>query len=223
LYGFSWQGSLALVRIDRQTLRPRSGPRVSLDLDGEPLGWSFAAHRSPLAMGSTEPGAKLRLIDLVRMRTLGEVRIARRGSLVATAWPDARRVLAVVVTPGCCGAGDTVVAGVAVGSRRVLWKRRLGGSLQAGERVGRRLLLVLGPRGRSVGASRLVELGASVHTRSVALPEIQSGIEPAATARASDPLTRNWNPGLAVDRTGARAFVVSRRIEIDAGNDPADR
>lgn len=34
-------------------------------------------------------------------------------------------VLAVVVTPGCCGLGNTIVAGVNAVSRRVLWRRTL--------------------------------------------------------------------------------------------------
>jgi hypothetical protein len=113
----------------------------------------------------------------------------------------------VVVTPGCCGAGDTIVAAVDSGRRRVVWRQRLEGSLQAGERVGRGLLLVLGPRGRSIGPSRIVEVGAGGQTRSAELPEIRSGTESSA-ARAGGGPTRSWNPGLAVDGAGARAFVV---------------
>jgi hypothetical protein len=111
-------------------------------------------------------------------------------------------VLAVVVTPGCCGAGDTIVAGIDAVRRRVVWRQRLGGSLQAGERFGGRLLLVLGPRGRSLGSSRLVEVGPHRRVRSAELPEIRSGIESAGS------VTEAWNPGLAVDPAGARAFVV---------------
>jgi hypothetical protein len=206
LYGVTWQGSLTLARVDRATLRPLPGRRVPLS--GEPLGWSFSPDRSRLAVGSTARGARLRLVDLRAMQTLGEVRIARRGSGVATTWAGPTRVLAVVVTPGCCGAGDTSVIGVDSVSQSVLWRRTLGGSLQAGERSGDGLVLVLGPRGRAIGPSRLVHVGGDGEIRSASLPEIRSGTE----SRGS--VTHSWNPGLAVDRTGGRAFVVQARAPL---------
>jgi hypothetical protein len=207
LYGVTWQGSLVLVRVDRETLRPLAGRRVPL-APGEPLGWSFAPDRSRIALGSAGRGAKLRLIDLRAMRSLGDVRVTRRGSGVATAWAGPRRVLAVVVTPGCCGAGDTVVAAVDTGRRRVVWRRKLGGSLQAGDRLGRSLLLVLGPRGRAVGPSRLVQVGARGRIRSAPLPQIRSGSAPNGF------VTQSWNPGLAIDRSGGRAFVVQAQAPL---------
>jgi hypothetical protein len=206
LYGVTWQGSLGLVRVDPDTLRPLAGRRVRLA--GEPLGWSFAPDRSQVVLGSTARGAKLRLIDLRSMRALGDVEVTRRGSAVATAWAGPRRVLAVVVTPGCCGAGDTIVAGVDARRRRVVWRRTLGGSLQAGQRFRRGLLLVLGPRGRSIGPSRLVRVGPRGAIRSAALPEIRSGTE------SSGPVTHSWDPGLAVDRSSGRAFVVQAQAPV---------
>ena len=142
------------------------------------------------------------------MRRLGDVRVADRGSGIATTWVGPRRVLAVVVTPGCCGAGDTIVSGVDTGRRRVVWRRTLGGSLQAGERWRRGLLLVLGPRRRSVGPSRLVWIGPRGGTRSTSVPEIRSGNAPDGS------VTQSWNPGLAVDRRGARAFVVQANAPL---------
>ncbi len=206
LYGVNWQGSLGLVRLDRETLRPVGERRVRLA--AEPLGWSFAPDRSRLVLGSTARGATLRLIDLRAMRRLGDVPVADRGSGIATTWVGPRRVLAVVVTPGCCGAGDTIVAGVDTGRRRVVWRRTLGGSLQAGERWRRGLLLVLGPRRRSVGPSRLVWIGPRGGTRSTSVPEIRSGNAPDGS------VTQSWNPGLAVDRRGARAFVVQANAPL---------
>jgi hypothetical protein len=206
LYGANWQGSVGLVRVDRNTLRPLTGPRVPLA--GEPLGWSFAPDRSKLAVGSTQRGAKLRLINLRAMRAFGDVRVMRRGSGVATTWAGPRRVLAVVVTPGCCGAGDTIVAAVDAVRRRVIWRRRLGGSLQAGERLRRGLLLVLGPRGRAVGPSRLVRVGSRGGIRSQPLPEIRSGVAPYGFA------TQVWDPALAIDPSRRRAFVVQAHAPL---------
>jgi hypothetical protein len=210
LYGVNWHGSLGLVRVDPDTLRPVAGRRVTLA--GEPLGWSFAPDRSRIALGSAPRGAELRLIDLRAMRALGDVRLARRGSAIATVWAGPRRVLAVVVTPGCCGAGDTVVVGVDAGRRRVVWRRTLRGSLQAGERFRRGLVLVLGPRGRSVGPSRLVRVGPRGRIRSAPIAEIRSGNEPRGS------VTQSWNPGLAIDRSRGRAFVVQAEapvVEVD--------
>jgi hypothetical protein len=210
LYASTFDGSLKLVRLDPGTLRPLGGRAVRLS--HEPLGWTFSPDRSRLVTGSTARGARLRFIDLRRMRALGGITVSRRGSGIATAWAGRRRVLAVVVQPGCCGAGDTIVAAVDPERRRVLWRRRLGGSLQAGERLGGRLLLVLGPRGQALGPSRLVEVGAQGLTRSVALPEIVSGSEPREAA------TERWSPGLALDRAGQRGFVVQAGapvVEVD--------
>ena len=206
LYASTFEGSLKLVRLDPHTLRPLAGRTVPLAR--EPLGWSFAPGRSRLVTGSTARGARLRFIDLHRMRHSGDVTVSRHGSGVATAWVGPRRVLSVVATAGCCGAGDTVVAAVDSETRRVLWRRRLGGSLQAGERLDGSLLLVLGPRGRVLGPSRLVQVGADGPIRSAELPEIVSGTQP------GERTTHSWSPGLAVDRSGERAFVVQAEAPV---------
>jgi hypothetical protein len=142
------------------------------------------------------------------MRALGDVRVSRRGSGIATAWAGPRRLLSVIVTPGCCGAGDTIVAGVDAVRRRVLWRRTLGGSLQAGERFRDGLVLVLGPPGRSIGPSRLVRIGPRGTVRSTPLPGILSGTE------SGSRLTRSWDPGLALDRATGRAFVVQAEAPV---------
>jgi hypothetical protein len=205
LFGIAGPRPVGIVRVDPRTLRPLPGPRVPLA--AHTFGWSFSPGRTELALGSDTPRAELRLVDLDRMRVLGDVKLARRGSVLATAWAGASRVLAVVVSPGCCGIGDTIVAGIDARGPRLLWQRRLGGSLQAGARFRRSLVLVLGPRGRAIGASRLVLIGSDGRLRSVPLAQIRSGSE--RTGR--DParfLVREWNPGLAVDPSGARALVV---------------
>jgi hypothetical protein len=79
---------------------------------------------------------------------------------------------------------------------------------QAGERFRGSLLLVLGPRGRSVGTSRLVQVGSEGRIRSAPLPDIRSGTAPGGSA------TQSWKPGLAVDRSGARAFVVQAEAPV---------
>jgi hypothetical protein len=194
-------GRHGLVRVDPRTLRARPGRAVPLA--GHVHGWSFSPDRAQLVLG-TDGSAELRFVDLRRMRVVGDVRIDRAGSVFATSWAGPRRVLAVVLRPGCCGLGDTTVVGVDTARHRVVWRRTLGGSLQAGERFRLSLVLVLGPRGRSIGPSQLVVVGPDGRVRSASLAEIPSGLGGAGGRGIS----RDWNPGLAVDPSGARAFVV---------------
>jgi hypothetical protein len=180
-----------LVRLDRATLRPLGGR--SAPLSGDSWAWSFAADRRRIALVSDSPGPELRFVDLRGMRVIGDAKLARRGSAWATAWVAPRRVLGVVVTRS----DDTVVVAVDPSTRRVVWRRELGGSLRVGEPFRRGLVLVLGPSG-AVGDSRLVHVSARGVVRSVALPGIRSGLEAGLDSR----------PGLAIDGSAARAFVV---------------
>jgi hypothetical protein len=179
------------VRVDPKTLRAVRGQRAPLDNDS--WAWSFAPDRGRIALVSDSPGPELRLIDLRTMRVIGDARLARRGSAWATAWVSPRRLLGVVVTR----ADDTVVAGVDPATRRVLWRRNLGGSLRVGEAFHNGLVLILGPR-RDVGPSRLVRVSAGGGIRSAPLAEIPSGTAGSLDSR----------PGLAIDHAAARAFVV---------------
>jgi hypothetical protein len=207
LYGIGGARPVGLIRVDARTLRPLPGRR--LPLAGHTFGWSFAPDRSKLALG-TDGSADVRLVDLRGWHVLGDVRIriARRGSVLASAWAGANRLHIVVVSPGCCGLGDTTVAGIDARGRRVLWQRRLGGSLQAGERFRRSLVIVLGPRDRSIGSSRLAVVGPDGRMRFASLTEIRSGSEARGGRNPARFLVRQWNPGLAIDADGSRAFVV---------------
>jgi hypothetical protein len=189
-----------LVRLDPTTLRPLPGRRVPLVSDT--WAWSYAPGRAQLALASDDPGPELRLVDLRRMRLLGDARLARRGSTWATAWVSPQRILAVVITD----ADDTIVAGVDPASRRVVWRRTLGGSLRVGQRFRRSLVLVLGPRGR-IGESRFVRVTPDGRLHSASLPEIRSGSETVET-EADGGSALDSRPGLAIDRPARRAFVV---------------
>lgn len=208
LYGIAGPPPARLLEVDSRTLRPLPGWQIPLDAHS--LGWSFSPDRSRLALGSDQTG-ELRLLDLRQRRVLGDVavRVSGSASTLASAWAGSSRVLAALVTPGCCGLGDSIVAGIAAAPHpRLVWQRRLGGSLQAGARFRRSLVLVLGPRGPALGASRLVVVGPRGRVQTALLPEIRSGFE---TSGGRDPdkfVSHVWNPGLAVDPDGARAFVV---------------
>ena len=185
------------VRVDPRTLQPLRGQRAPLESDS--WAWSFGPRRERIALVSDSPGPELRLIDLRSMRVIGDARLGRRGSVWATAWVSPRRLLGVVVTR----ADDTIVVGVNAATRRVVWRRRLGGSLRVGEAFHNGLVLILGPR-RDVGPSRLVRVSASGGIRSVPLAGIRAG--------SAGPL--DSRPGLAIDHASARAFVVQAAAPV---------
>lgn len=198
----------SLARLDPGTLRP-DGRRVRLD--GHAFGWSFSPDGSRAAAGTDGTG-ELRLYDLRLMRVLGDVELGEQGLVFATAWAGPRRVLAVVVTPGCCGLGETTVVGVDAPRRKVVWRRSLRGSFQDGGRFRRSLVLLLGPK-RTVGGSRLAVVAPDGRVRTAPLPAIRSGTRHSG---GNDPATFRseiWNPGLALDASG-RAFVVQRAAPV---------
>ncbi|HET7647980.1 MAG TPA: hypothetical protein VFK17_05370 [Gaiellaceae bacterium] len=211
-YGIVGPAPAALARIDPRALRPVAGRRVQLD--GHGTGWSFSPDRSQIVLGATVSKAELRFVDLRRMRPLGDIAVARDGSVFATTWAGPSRVLAVVLTPGCCGLGDTTVVAVDARSRRVLWRRDLDGSLQAGAQFRRSLALVLGPPGRRLGPSRLALIGPDGRVRHARLDQIRSGSRAEGGRDPARFLVHQWNPGLAVDPKGARAFVVQAAAPI---------
>src|SRR5205823_7475433 len=120
------------------------------------------------------------------------VKTPQRGSVLASVWAGPNRVLAVVVSPGCCGLGDTTVAGIDAQRHRLLWQRRLGGSLQGGQRFRRSLVLVLGPRGRALGPSRLALVGPEGRVRFAPLTQIRSGLQGSSTQNARGFITAIW-------------------------------
>src|SRR5205823_3023456 len=194
-----------LYAVDPRTLRPRR--ERSAAVAGHGFGWSFSPDRGRLAAGS-DVTAELRLYDLRRLRVLGDVDLVEpsaHGLVFASTWPSSSRVLAVVVSPGCCGLGDTVVSAVDAGSRRVLWRRDLQGSLQAGEAYGGGFVLVLGPRW-AIGPSRLVLVPPDGRLRTLRLEQIRSGWQRSGGGPRF--VSHHWNPGLALDRASGRAFVV---------------
>ncbi len=194
-----------LYAVDPRTLRPKRDR--SAPVDGHAFGWSFSPDRRRLAAGS-DVTAELRLYDLRRLRALGDVDLVKpsvHGLVYATTWASSSRVLAAVVSPGCCGLGDTLVAAVDADSRRVLWRRDLQGSLQAGAPYHGGFVLVLGPKW-AIGQSHLVLVAPDGRLRTVALQQIRSGWQRSGSDARG--VSHQWNPGLALDPASGRAFVV---------------
>ena len=194
-----------LYAVDPGTLRPLRA-RGAL-VEGHAFGWSFSPDRRLLTAGS-DVTAELRLFDLRRLRSLGDVELVApnvHGLVFATTWSSSSRVLAAVVSPGCCGLGDTLVSAVDVNSRRVGWRRDLGGSLQAGASYRGGFVLILGPK-YAIGPSRLVVAAPDGRVRTVRLTQIRSGWQ--RSGKGARFVSYQWNPGLALDPASGRAFVV---------------
>jgi hypothetical protein len=194
-----------LYAVDPRTLRPRRSR--SAPVAGHAFGWSFSPDRGRLAAGS-DGTAELRLYDLMRLRGLGDVALVKpsvHGLVYASTWASRSRVLAAVVSAGCCGLGDTFVSAVDADSRRMLWRRDLAGSLQAGASYRGGFALVLGPKW-SIGPSRLVLVKPNGRLRTLRLEQIRSGWQRSGSGARF--VSHQWNPGLALDPASARAFVV---------------
>ena len=199
----NWQGSLGLVRVDRDTLRPLAGRRIPLAR--EPLAWA-APDRSRLVLGSTARGARLRLIDLQHALAWRRV-VTRRGSGVARPGQDRgacspssslRAVAALATrsspgsTPGAAAWSGGKRSGVAA-SRRALPRRPAAScSARAAARWAHR------------GSFRWALAGASARQRCP-----RSAPEPSRVVA-----TESWDPGLAVDRSSGRAFVVQAQAPV---------
>jgi hypothetical protein len=204
LYGFGGPPP-RLYAVDPRSLRPRRNR--SVPVAGHVSGWSFSPERSRLAAGS-DVTAELRLYDLERMRVLGDVPLVEPGGhglVYASTWAGRSRVLTAVVSPGCCGLGDTVVSAVASDSLRVVWRRDLAGSLQAGARYRGGFALVLGPKW-AIGPSRLVLVRPNGRLQTLRLGQIRSGWQ--RSGGGDRFVSHQWNPGLALDSASGRAFVV---------------
>ena len=204
LYGFAGPPP-RLYAVDRRSLRPRRNR--SVPVAGHVFGWSFSPERSRLAAGS-DVTAELRLYDLERMRVLGDVPLVEPGGhglVYASTWAGRSRVLTAVVSPGCCGLGDTIVSAVDADSRRVVWRRDLAGSLQAGASYRGGFALVLGPKW-AIGPSRLVLVQPNGRLRTLRLEQIRSGWQ--RSGGGDRFVSHQLNPGLALDPASGRAFVV---------------
>ena len=199
-----------LVRVDPRTLRPQGRPRVRL-----PAGSSLYA-RSPdgsRLVAAGYEGTRLRLVDVARMRSLGDLALpARRATNVrALGWVRSDRLLAVLQTMGGPYNRQVVARTLAVidpTSRRVIARRALAKtavrqSLVAGER----LVLVQADSNHRNPRIRLVVADASGNVRS---RELRVGAMPGFGMR------RGFS--LAAEPSGKRAFVVvsfGRVIEVE--------
>ncbi|MGH3072779.1 MAG: hypothetical protein ACRDNB_10995 [Gaiellaceae bacterium] len=196
-------GGFELARVEPSSLARLPGGTVPLGRSA--FAWAFSADRTKVAVGGQDG---LQFVDVSAMRLLGRMSMARRFEVasnggVATffgvqplAWLTPRRVL-VLAPPH-----ELLV--VDPGRRRVIARKELGGWVGRIERTGTRLVLLVHAPER-IAPARLVVADASGALRSVRVDRIVAGsrLEDAATHR-----TRSMTPGLAVDPSRERAYVV---------------
>jgi hypothetical protein len=197
-----------LVRFDSSTLRALPG-RVALA--GHRSGWSFSPDGRLLALGyaneSCVGGAtSLRLVDVGHMRVLGDVRLVANGAVVATAWPDASHVLALVAVSDCITTKETVVISIDATSRRVLAETPLHGDVLSAGVVQGTLVLLLAPH-HVLGRARVVAVDAVGRARETTLRRIEAGrVLPSPNMGSS--VVKVDVPGLAIDAGSGTAYVL---------------
>jgi hypothetical protein len=187
-----------VVRLDPRTLAVRPGARVFVGLHDFP--WS----RSPDGTRAVFGSGRSHSLRFVRLQPLRLERLLRvDGFVAAVAWVAPRRVLVVVAGRCCPQPLQLLVVDPQQPDRRVLRSRTIGrGALVDAARSEQGLVLLVGGQGR-VTATRLVVLDSAGRARSRVLFPIGAG-----SRRLRAKLSEYRTPGLAVDRRGARAYVV---------------
>jgi hypothetical protein len=190
-----WFGEDAqLARLDPSTLDP-AGPRLSLGHFGA---WVLSPAGDRLAVGRVSP-AGVRLVDTGRMARLGMVKLAPSGTVTRIAWLRPNRLVAVYAHYD-----GSWIAWVDTQARRVLKRSLLGADPPVTATAGGRFVALIQPSTK-IGAAKLAVATADGRLRVVRLPSIRIGT--ALPAKQGKPVRRVL-PGLAVDPSGARAYVV---------------
>jgi hypothetical protein len=186
-----------LLRLDSRTLAPADRKRVALGQG--PGGWARSPDGTRLAIGVPR-ALGLRIVDLTRMRAIGDVK-TRNGEILAAAWLTPRRIVGVEAT------GLFVVDPL---SRKLVQAAPLDGHPVGVGRTADALVLLLAPTDE-VGAARLAVVDANGALRSVVLAPILAGFRHPVEAGSPG---ESWTPGLALDAVGGRAFVVGSGAPI---------
>jgi hypothetical protein len=219
--GVVWRGaagaeSAELGWLDALSLRPRPGRRLSLGRHGAVWGVAPDGSLAVFGDGGDRDDGSVLVVDPRRLRRVGTVRLGRSWqSPFAASWLGRSRVLlaGVGVTGGPEGdLATAVVSVVDLAAGRVVARRRIVGEPLAAGRLPDGLVLLLGGAG-SVGPARLVVVDGDGGVRTVRLPAIAAGfLVPQDRGPAVGAV--RWQPGLAVDPAGRRAFVVGREAPV---------
>jgi hypothetical protein len=199
LLGIMWKDDTAsLTPIAPRSLRPLGTKRIALGQT--PGSWSFSPGGSQLVLATAEDPARLRIIDVERMRALGQIELGR-GSVETIAWLAPSRLVAAVETPD----PGLLLATVDIGEHRVLSRRPVDGQVIDSGRLSDRLVLLLSPRGK-IGPAQLATIDAQGRVQATTLQRVHAGIE--ANEDSDVAIGRGRGPGLAINQELRRAYVV---------------
>jgi hypothetical protein len=185
--------SAYLVRVDARTLRPRGR---GLDLPRCSFAAAFAPDRARLAFGGAD--GRICLVETKNLRLRRVLQTGTPGDIIALQWIGTR-VLALV-----WGEQDSTLVAVEPGSRRVIARQSVQGTLQQTAVTPSGLLLLLGPQ-EGIGPSRLLRFAPDGSLQVAALDRIPAGF---ALLPGEEGRARHARPALAVDVSGNRAFVI---------------
>jgi hypothetical protein len=155
-----------VTKLDPQSLKPRSGPRVPLGSASGP--WAFSPDGSQVAFGGDKA---VRIIDLKGKRVAAD--LPKRGVVGTIAWPEPRRLLVATGFNWERGVDALVLDPLAA---RLVSRQALGGSLMDWARTPEGLLLLVGPSS-GIGPARLVVFSAREGIRVLPLARVLAGFE----------------------------------------------
>ncbi len=191
--------SAVLVRLSARSLEPASSRRLVL---GHEVGaWSLSPDGSQLAIAVASPNV-VKLVGVDRLELLGMLQLGLSGYVTEVTWPSRDRILVLLED----GPRRHSLVSIDPVAQRVVARRLIRGTRTASANTHDGLAVLLGPETPRIGASRLTVIDADGDTRSIGVPRVLSGIvgaEHSANGMAAAQL-----PGLAVDESGERAFVV---------------
>lgn len=199
-YGIVWpdlKGAAHLVRIDPVTVRAQG--RTAATLGQNVLGHAVSPDRSQFVFGRHDV-ATLRFVALPSLRMTGDVELGL-GDLEWLLWPGNRIVALYRLKRATLAVVDPE-------SRMVTRRWRFRGPIESVRAAAGRVVLLEWPV-EAPGPSTLHLLEPDNRLRSVRLERIAAGVQ-----QKAGKVVQIDQPGLAIDDTGTRAFVVDRDGEI---------
>ena len=200
-----------LARIERRTLRARPAPRIPLPAGVYGWSWDSSPTCGEVALGGHR--GRVLLVDLERGRRIGTLSLGGRSAVSHVAWARPDRLTGLT---GSFRAPRAVTVSVPGG--RVVSSRPIAGRPWAGEATPLGLVVLAGPDGR-IGSATLALARPDGGLLRVALHRIRAGFDEVNPRRL---LARQLVPGLAVDETSGRAYVVAANeplvAEVDLAN-----
>ena len=180
---------LTLQQVGRPVRTFRNGSDLRMSPDGSRLAFADGWHR----------GSRIHFVNIAAWRSMGVVRLGRRGWLTV-GWVSPHSVVAIAGE----GPDRQRLLWVDAKSRKVVARRPFAGWTVNTVAVPGGLAVALGPR-EGVGPLRILLLDPSGGVRTITLDGIEAG------SHYADRGGRVLTPAVTVDQEGGRMFVVAAR------------